>query len=173
MDMSLAATNKFHIVLYVAAIVISITAILFTFLQRRTDRLQNKFFIAMLVIVTMNSINGIIGSIAEPYAFFSDRAYHILDTNLFLYFFLHSTLTPLLYFYVISVTGAIRKRSMTKNLVYATPLIFTEFLVMLNPIIRCVYYHDSDMNFHRNWAEFIIYAVAGLYLFMAMARLLL
>ena len=173
MDMSLAATNKFHIVLYVAAIVISITAILFTFLQRRTDRLQNKFFIAMLVIVTMNSINGIIGSIAEPYAFFSDRAYHILDTNLFLYFFFHSTLTPLLYFYVISVTGAIRKRSMTKNLVYATPLIFTEFLVMLNPIIRCVYYHDSDMNFHRNWAEFIIYAVAGLYLFMAMARLLL
>ena len=173
MDMSLVATNKFHIAFFAAAMTITVTTILFSIFQKRFDRGQNKLFLIMNGIVTANCITSTICSIVEPFAYNSERAYHILDTNLFLYFILHTILCPLLYYYVICVTGEIRKRSMTRNLLYGVPLIFTEFLVLLNPILRCVYYFDSDLVFRRNWAEYIIYGVAGLYFAMAMARLLL
>lgn len=173
MDMSLAVTNKFHIAFYAAALTISFTTLLFTLLQRRTDRLQNRLFLIMVMILVCNATTGTVTAIAEPFAYTSEEAFYVLDTGQFLYFLLHTALCPVLYFYVISVTGEIRKRSMTINLIYAIPFIITEFLALLNPILRCVYYYDSDLGFHRNWAEYLIYGAAALYFFMGMARLML
>ena len=171
--MSIDFTNKFHIAFYAAALTISITVLVFTFIQRRTDRVQNRLFIVMLLLLTANSVNSIICSIAEPYAYTSEQAFKILDTNQFLYFLLHTALCPILYYYVISVTGELRKRSMWVNLIYGIPVFITEFLVLLNPILHCVYYYDTETAFHRNWAEYLIYGAAALYFFMGMARLLL
>ncbi|MCR5098486.1 MAG: EAL domain-containing protein [Lachnospiraceae bacterium] len=173
MDMSLAVTNKFHIAFFAVALTIAITTIMFTLLQKRIDRLQNKFFLSMLAVVTINSITCTICAIAEPFAYDSDRAYEILDTGQFIYFLFHTALCPLLYYYVISVTGEIRKRSVARNMLCGIPLFVTEFLVLLNPILHCVYYYDSYLTFHRNWAEYLIYGAAALYFFMAMGRLLL
>ncbi len=173
MDMSVALTNKFHIAFYAASLTICITTLLFTVLQKRTDRLQNKLFILMVLVVTTNATTGTICAVVEPFANESETCYRILDTGQFMYFFLHTALCPLLYYYVISVTGEIRKRSMTMNLIYGIPLFVTEFLVLLNPILRCVYYYDSDLGFHRNWAEYLIYGVAALYFLMGAGRLIL
>ena len=173
MDMNLAVTNKFHIAFYAAALTISFTTLLFTLMQKRTDRLQNKLYIIMVMIIVCNTTTGIVTAIAEPFAYDSEDAFRVLDTGQFLYFLLHTALCPILYYYVISVTGEIRKRSMVANLIYAIPFIVTECLALLNPIIRCVYYYDSDLGFHRNWAEYLIYGAAALYFFMGMIRLMM
>ncbi|MBO4338126.1 MAG: hypothetical protein J5842_08640, partial [Lachnospiraceae bacterium] len=164
-------TNEFHIAFYAAALTIAITVLLFTILQKRTDRRQNRLFMNLIFILIANAIATTGAAIAEPYASSSRAAYTVLDTCQFFYFLLHTALCPMLYYYVMSVTGVIRKRSRRMIFLTAIPLIVTEIFVLINPFLGCVYYYDSNYKFHRNWAEYLIYGVAALYFALAMAQL--
>jgi len=43
--------NEFHIAFDIAALVISITVLVYTFLQKRTDKNQNKVFITIVLVI--------------------------------------------------------------------------------------------------------------------------
>ena len=166
------ATNEFHIAFYAATLTICVTVLLFTVLQKRTDRVQNRLFIGMMLILMANAISTTGAALSEPYALESPVAYVVLEMSQLFYFLLHTMLCPLLYYYVLSVTGAIRKRSIAVNIIFGLPLIITEVFVVINPFFHQVYYYDSSMQFHRNWAEYLIYGAAGLYFILAMSELL-
>ncbi|MBQ9233054.1 MAG: EAL domain-containing protein [Lachnospiraceae bacterium] len=165
-------TNEFHIAFYAATLTICLTVFLFTFLQKRTDRIQNKIFIIMVFIVMLNALSTTGAAFTEPYAQKYNGAYYSLESFQFLYFFLHTALCPILYYYVLSVTGKSRKRQVIHNIIYALPLIVTEVFVLLNPFFHSLYYYDENMQFTRNWAEYLIYGVAGLYYVLAMTELM-
>ncbi|MCR4717484.1 MAG: EAL domain-containing protein, partial [Lachnospiraceae bacterium] len=166
------ALYSFHIAFYAAAITICVTVLLFTFLQKRTDRLQNKIFIMMMLILLANAISTTGSAITEPKAASSSVAHFVMQFCQFFYFFFHTALCPALYYYVLSVTGVIRKRSFLKNFAVGIPLYITEIFVLLNPIFHHVYYYDSNIVFHRNWAEYLIYGVAGLYFILSAFELI-
>ena len=166
------ATNEFHIAFYAATLTICVTVMLFTILQKRTDRKQNKLFISMILILILNALSTTVAAVSEPFAHSSVGAYFILELCQFLYFLLHTALCPVLYYYVLCVTGTMRKRSPGRNVLFGIPLLLTEIFVVLNPVMHCVYYYDQDIVFHRNWAEYMIYGVAGLYFILAMSELL-
>lgn len=164
--------NEFHIAFYAATLTICFTVLLFTVLQNRTDRIQNKLFLFMVYILIANALSTTGAAIVEPYAGKSSSAFFFLELFQFLYFLLHTALCPMLYYYVLSVTGKIRKRSILQNIAFGLPLIVTEVFVLLNPLFHSVFYYDEAIQFHRNWAEYMIYGVAGLYFILAMFELM-
>ena len=164
--------NHFHIAFYCAAIFVSLTTVVFTKLQRRVDKTQNRLFLLMNYIVLVNALTSVICAVVEPYRFVSDHAYSILLVFQFFYFFFHTMLAPSLFFYVLSVTGYFSRSSTLRKTLYSIPLFITEFFVIINPFFHLVYYYDSHKNFNRNWAELLIYFAAGLYFMVSMGFLL-
>ena len=158
--------NQFYIALYAAALAISVSALVFTLLQKRTDRPQNKWFMSLMIVVTINAIAEICVASFELNA--SDiRFYYLMEGALNLYFIFHTLLSPMLYCYVSSVTGKNRRRKRRNKIILSIPFVFSEILVLLNPIIHCVYYFDQQLVFNRNWAEYIIYVIAFFYFILS------
>lgn len=164
--------NQFHIACYFAAFLISVTCLIYTFLQKRTDKLQNKMYILMLVIVTLNAISGIMSVAAKPFLPYSAKARVIADIGEYTYFLFHTALCPAFYLYVSCVAGAISKHSWKLRIFYGIFFYITEIMVILNPFFHWIYYYNSDYEFTRNWGEAGIYIAAIIYFVFAMSRLL-
>ena len=164
--------NQFHMAFYTAALAITITVLLFTILQRRTDRPQNKRFILMLVIVILNAASATGSAIVEPFVNEDPSKIYYLLFFQNSYFIIHTALCPALYSYVQSVTGTIRRRSLSFRVLLNVPFVITEFFTLVNPFFGNVFYYDANMVFHRNWAEYLIYGVAALYFLLSVMELM-
>ena len=164
--------NDFHLASYFAAFLISFTCILYTFLQRRTDKPQNRLYITMLIIVTFNAISGMATVVAEPFLATSSIARLVTNLGDFTYFLFHSALCPAFFLYVSGVCGAAEKYGNKETLLYGFVFYVTEIMVLFNPLFHWVYYYDDNYAFTRNWGENGIYLAAVLYFMFAMARLL-
>ena len=162
--------NRFHLAFYIAALAITVTLLLFTLLQRRTDRPQNKWFIAMLLIVSLNAISNMGSTTMVGYAAESPIKFTLLKVFHNTYFIFHTMLCPVLYNYVLTVTGTSRSWSSFKKFIFAVPFFVTELFTLVNPFSDCVFYYENYV-FHRNWAEYIIYGVAALYMILAVTEL--
>ncbi|MBO6229038.1 MAG: EAL domain-containing protein [Ruminiclostridium sp.] len=164
--------NQFHIAFYSAALAISITVIVFTILQRRTDRPQNRWFLLMMSIVAVNALTCTGSAVTEPHIPESDIYYHIYIICQNLYFMIHTALCPVMYYWVLNVTGTSRRRKNYVKLILAAPFIITEVLTLFNPLLDIVFYYDENMKFHRNWAEYLIYGAAGFYFILAVVEIM-
>ena len=165
--------NDFHLASYFAAFLISFTCILYTIIQKRTDKPQNRLYITMLLIVTLNGISGMALVMAEPFLAASVPARIVTNIADYTYFLAHSALCPAFLLYVSCVCGAAEKYGKREMLLYGSIFYVTELLVLLNPIFHWVYYYEgADYVFTRNWGENLIYIAAAIYFLFAMARLL-
>ena len=168
----LLTENRFHIAFYAASIMTCLTVLAYTCIQKRTDRRQNRVFLLMLFIILLNAGCTTAAALSDPFRHVSGKAFDILQTAQFFYFFIHTALAPAFYVYVLCVTGAIRKRNRTGVILTSFPCIVTEFLCLINPLFHWVFYYDTNREFHRNWAEYLIYLAAALYFLLAMVNLL-
>ena len=168
----MASFSSFHIVFYLAALFLSLTTFIITLIQKRTDRLQNVLYLGLLGIVIINSSTEIINDFMFEYSDFSSFALMGYKVCQFLYFFFHTALAPTFFIYELTVTGALRKKSLKELNIFMIPFIFTEFLVIINPWTHYVYYYDAKQVFHRSWGEYVIYAVAVFYIMVAMISLM-
>jgi hypothetical protein len=160
--------NSFHIAFYIIAILISFTSLVYTMIQQRTDRLQNKLFLSMLLVVVLNCLSVIVCALLDPYKQDSQTAYIFLEIFQLSYFIFHAMISPILLFYVCSVIGIIDQFSMRRKLVYSLPLFLIEFFILLNPVMHWVYYYDENKEFTRNWAETIMYVVSIVLIVMSL-----
>ena len=163
--------NRFHIALYAAAIMTCLTVLAYTYIQKRTDRRQNKVFLVIVSILILNAVTSVGSSVSIAFIFESDSAKTSLLIFQNLYFLLHTALCPVFYAYVLCVTERIRMRSRFKTVILSAPLVLTELLCILNPIFHSVFYYDSDFAFHRNWGVYLIYIAAAFYFLHAMVTL--
>ena len=170
--MLLVWRNQFYIALYAAALAISVSALLFTLLQKRTDRPQNKWFISLMLVITVNAIAEICVATFELNASNDYKFYYLMDGALNIYFIFHTVLSPMLYCYVSSVTGKNRRRKCCNRVFLTIPFIIAEILALLNPVTHWVYYFDRQLIFCRNWAEYVIYVIAILYFFLSFFEIL-
>ncbi|MBR1572555.1 MAG: GGDEF domain-containing protein [Lachnospiraceae bacterium] len=164
--------NQLHIVFYGAALAISVTVLLFTIVQKRTDRPQNKWFVTMLAIVIANAMSATGSAFIEPRL--SESLEYVKPLLYFqnAYFIVHAGLAPALYNYVQCVTGKAGRKSLKKKTIENIPFIFIEIFTMFNPIYNNIFYYDSNMVFHRNWGEYLLYGIAGLYFALSIGELL-
>ena len=163
--------NEFHIAFYAVALTLCATIFFFTMLQKRYDRPQNKLFIAMIIIVACNSISGLTCAIVEPFKW-DGTMYIVLLVFQFLYFFIHPALAAVFYFYSATVTGSVYSFKREKFFLFSLPIIITELVVLVNPLMGWVYYYDAQRVFNRNSAELLLYFTAALYFVLTMYQLM-
>ena len=162
----------FHIALYAAAFMISTTGLIFTFIQQRTDKLQNKIYIMLVAIVALNSVSLTVSEIAAPLRMDSGFWFNVVRAAEYTYFLFHTALCPLFFLYVQSVCGGNLTLSMKKNITYASLFLITEFMAVINPLTSWVYYFDENRDFTRSWAEYLIYFAAIVYFSLSIFKLL-
>lgn len=164
--------NMLDIALHSSTILLCVTILLFTLIQQRTDKLQNKLFITMTVIIFCNALSSVISALAEHYKMTNDTAFTVVEVMQFLYFLLHTALCPTFFCYVSYVCGTTSRVSWKKLLLYMSIFIITEIPVLLNPFLHQVYYFNDQREFCRNWAENSIYLAAAIYFALSIGKLM-
>lgn len=164
--------NQFHMAFFATALAITIFVLVFTLIQKRTDKPQNRWFLIVLFIILINSLSELVTAIFETDYAKSSVSYWGLIVSQNIYFLFHTALCPMLYDYVSCVTGKSRRRPFIKSFLIHIPFIATEILVLLNPFYNCVFYYDFLFRFHRNWGEYLIYWVAVFYFGLSIFQLL-
>ncbi len=160
------------IVMYAASMLIGTTGILFTLLNRRTDKQQNKIYLTMLIMLDLNCISEILAVCNNSRAAISHTAEILVKTGHFSYFLIHSSVPAIFLLYVFSVCGVNFNGKRKRYIALAFPEIIIELIVLLNPATNCMYYYDRNMTYHRNWGLMVVYVISGLYITMAIFMLL-
>lgn len=157
---------------YITTFMISITIVLFTIVRQRTDKPQNRIFLAMMLILALNTVTQGIFEIVQPDLQSSDGAFLTEQICDYFYFLLHTALCPAFFVYVEHVTKRFEKIRRDTWMALSLPFIITEIAAATNPLTGWVYYYDSDRSFVRNWAEWGIYAAAAFYFALAFFMLM-
>ena len=168
----MAEINYFNVALYGAAFLISLTNLIFTFIQQRTDKLQNKLYILVVIIVAGNAATQIVSEFAKPFVLEDNAYFTAVRICEYLYFLLHTALCPAFCLYVLSVCGGRAGMTHKRNLIYSSLFLITELLVITNPLTGLVYTFNEKREFVRGWAENLIYVAAAIYLIFSIFMLL-
>ncbi|MBR3422188.1 MAG: EAL domain-containing protein [Ruminococcus sp.] len=155
--------DLFHIAFYASALLILATTIFFTVIQQRTAKLNNKLFLMIAGLLSLNAISQIIAELSYPHRF-SDSWFLLINVSEYIYFMLHAMIPPLVLVYVNVVTGASTRYGRVKRIIYELPLIVAEATLFLNPFLHWFFYYDENREFCRGYAESTLYLSAGFYL---------
>ena len=168
--------NLFHVfdmtAFHLTAIVILCSAIIFTMLQKHTDRPQNKLFIAAALSLILQCVFDIMVMLARLQVDDSELARVFLKIGDFGYFLLHMLLPILLLIYALFVTRRYYRYNQLQRIIGLIPAAIAEFLVLSNPLLHLTWGYDAEGHFERHWGEVILYLVSLIYFTCAMAILL-
>ena len=168
--MTFEGVNDTRVYMYSAALIIAVSLMLHSFIQKRTDKRQNVTFLYMVGALIINSSTEIVCEFLHPHISDSAAAFNVYKVFQLLYFVVHVLLAPLFLLYEMSVTDLIKKLK-NYTVVFVVSIVFaTEILVLTNPITNFVYYYDG-YDFTRNWGEGIIYIVAVVFLLLSLVNL--
>ena len=155
--------NRFAFGVALAAIVICIVNLIYTLIQRRTAKTQNKIYIVILVILITNSISNILSAVCkEPFLSY-DTARSLNEFAKHFYFATHTALCPMFFYYVSSVSGVRFRLGNIRTILYSVFFLMAELLALTNPLTNWVYLINADLSVHRNWGEYFIYLTALIY----------
>lgn len=159
----------------VSALLICLANLVYTIMDGHTGKPQNKIFILLLSLLSVNAICEIVNIRTAEHIMISERYFFILRASKYVYFLSHSLIAPVLFYYLsfvvgISVRIGFRKRSSESALIYVCNIvpwavvIFAELVIALNPITDWCWYYTSERFFHRAWGEYVfIYVLSALW----------
>lgn len=168
--------NAIHMIdmsaFHLAAIVVLISAILFTLLQKHTDRPQNKFFLASALSLLLQCLFDIGVMQFSMRVSTSETSRILLQICDFFYFLLHTLLPILLMLYALFVTRRYYRYNRIQRVIGLIPAALAEFLVLSNPFLHLTWGYNEQFKFERHWGEAVLYLVSLLYFVSAMTLLL-
>ena len=149
---------------YIAALLISLTCIVYSLIQKKNDKLQKKIYFFMLLILTFNTVTELVIELIGLHLEHTAAVATILAVFNYLYFITHTLMLPLLGYYVLIITGAARRLSSVKKLLFALPVSLVELLLLTNPIHHFAFYYDESLMYNRSWGVMVLYVVSAFYL---------
>lgn len=158
---------SFSLGVAVATLLICVVNLIYTFIQGRTDKVQNKIFITILLILTVNSITGIVTGIYSSNFVLREYAPKALRLSRYAYFITHTALCPMFFYYVSNVSFVSTRLVSTRMKLISIPFLLTELLALTNPLTHFVWTTEKDNSFHRGWGEYAIYVAALFYYLLA------
>ncbi|MBP5261141.1 MAG: EAL domain-containing protein [Clostridiales bacterium] len=164
--------NTISLSFTIAALLVSLSDILFTKIQGRMGKKQNFLFMCLLIVVAVNSACNTITDICRVYFAANPAGIMIGQTARYLYYVFHTMLAPLFFFYVARVCGVSLKTNQLKSYIYHIVFFPTELMVLLNPLTGWVFEMKGDLSFERNFGVYIIYVVAAFFMIVAMGYLM-
>ncbi|MBO4395636.1 MAG: GGDEF domain-containing protein [Eubacterium sp.] len=156
----------------IAGLLICLANLGYMHIQGYTDKTNNRLFLVMLYLLTINTVCGIVLPLTNTEKLTSDSIAFIHNLFRYIYFLTHTALSPLFFFYTASIIGRSLVENKTRAVLKAIPFFVTEILVIINPLTHFVYTIDDQMAFHRNWGEALIYAAAVFYFVMIIILIL-
>ena len=135
LDIALLDSTTYRI----AAAIICITCLFYSTMMRKRNRIRNRLFM-MLVVYTL------IGCVTEPVGYLAIHSpipsyfkWVISYSCQMIYYLTHFGITPILVFYIITITGTGFKFSKgLKNLI-KFPFYFLELMLLTNPVTELVF----------------------------------
>lgn len=153
----------FNITLYCLTLLVTVSDYLFTMLQQRTDKPQNKLYLGLVTIVSLNALSLIGSSIMNSYKHSSEAAYLVMRLCKYLYFFVHPAIAPVFFLYVICVSGSTVLQKRSHKVMFLLPFIVSELMILANPLNHWVFTFEN-MEFKRSMGDNFIYVCGIFYL---------
>ncbi len=147
----------------VCALFVSISCLYYTLIKGSNSKLQNKVFFIILINILVSIICDLSNCVIQPYAKGNTFLIVLQEINRFIYFTLHSILSPLFCFYIAVVIGAHFKIDKKLHILYELPMIFLAVLSVTNPLTHLVYEFDENRQFVRNEGETLVYILGAAY----------
>ena len=157
----------------ISAMFVCVSCFYYSIVRGRVVRFQNKLFLFILINIFISTICDFGNVLIMPAVSSSPALILIQEINQYIYFLLHTLLSPLFCFYIVIVIGAHYRLARRYHYIYELPMIVAEVLVLLNPMTKWVYHFDENRNFTRGTGENIIYVIAIVYFLAAVALILL
>lgn len=155
---------------YICAILLCASCICYTLLQGRVIRQQNKVYIMLLANMLFCAVSMICVIFFERQ--YGAESHFIADMSRFVSYVFHDAMAPIFAYYVFLVCGNAWKLTRRTLVLYSLPFLFTEFVILMNPLTDWVYHYDSAFQYHRNWGAYSIYVAAFFYMMMGLQNLL-
>jgi len=146
------------------AILVCLTCLVYMALRGRFEKSQSKLLLAIIIILLLNAICSMTAEIFKGYVMESQAAAAAVRASNYLYFVGHTMLAPMICVYFLTVCGRSAKKLSTGYIAISIPFVITELLAVTNPLTSSLYYYGPNMVFTRNWAMYVLYAVAAGYL---------
>ena len=146
-----------------ASLLVCVVNLIYTFIQKRTDKLQNRLFIMILCILLLNSATSMVSAIFADDSLVKIKADLAVQISRYIYFATHTALCPLFFYYVSNVSFVSIRLANAKMLLLSLPFFITELMALMNPLTHFVWRVDEQMVFHREWGEILIYLAALFY----------
>ena len=156
--------------LFQAAVLVSLSCLIFTLAQRHTDRPQNIIYIIMVVSLGLTAFSNIVYTCYQENVLVSRAARNSVLAANYAYFVLHGLLPMLLYYYSLFATRSFQRFRAYVHAIFLVPFAVCEFMVLLNPVLHIVWTFDRQMNFVRGAGLYFVYASGLFYIVMALRQ---
>ena len=158
--------NDLNLGLSISAFLVCMCNLLFTGLDRRVTKPQNKIYISMMMLHSASALCGIAAFLVEKNKLLSDSAFHTLELSRYIYFLTHSLLAPSFFCYISLVIGRSvnwkihysqfrTKRSLMLDVFLNASWLAMELIIILNPLLHWTWYFDNSRTFQREWGEIV------------------
>ena len=157
----------------ISALLICLANLVYTIMDGHTGKPQNKIFILLLALLSVNAICEIVNIRTADHIMSSERYFFFSRISKYVYFLSHSMIAPTLFYYLSFVVGrsvriGFRRQSSESGSIYIivpwAVVILTELVIALNPLTNWCWYYTSERNFHRAWGEYVfIYIFSALW----------
>lgn len=159
---------SFNLGVAVSSLLICIVNLIYTLIMGRTDKVQNKLFICILCILSINSITGIASAVIGLYPDRVADPEYASEVSRYAYFVTHTALCPVFYYYVSRISLVSTRLGNWKVALLSLPFFVTELMALINPLTHWVWSRGLNLEFRREWGEILIYIAAALYYVMAL-----
>ncbi len=157
---------------YMAGFFICLSSLVYTFIRGKTKRKQNRTYISILVCVMAGAISDIAGVYSEVFS--PETARTLRSFFLFVYFFSHALLAPLIYVYMIYISGSVHLYRKHKEhfSIQMLPFVLMELVVFINPFTHLLYQVTEKLDYIRGPLIVVYYLIGALYFGMAIIDLI-
>ena len=162
-----------NITFNVAALIISLTCIVYTLMMQSKPNLKNKLFFTLVIIVMIDAFSGMGVTLVSQLNIAFDVKLILYHVCHFSYFFTHFAIAPILALYIILYCGVSFRFSIRSRWFLSAPFILIELLTLFNPALHLIYTIDSDLIFHRVSGIYLAYLISAFYMLFAIAALYL
>ncbi len=154
---------------YICSLLLCLSCLCYTLFQGRVARRQNQLYILLLLNMMFCALSSIVVAFFDGK--FGAESHLIADTARFVSYVFHASLAPMFGYYVLLVCGNAWQLSNRSLALYALPFLFTELLILMNPLTGWVYYYDGTFQYCRNWASYTVYVAAFFYMLAGLFNL--
>ncbi|SFP92529.1 His Kinase A (phospho-acceptor) domain-containing protein [Butyrivibrio proteoclasticus] len=169
----ISAQNIGSITFNLAALVISITCVLYTLMMRTRIKFSNRLFMSLVLIVIIDSLTGILCEVIVYSGLSYGLKLFCFHVFQYLYFFTHFAIAPILALYIIISCGVSFRFTKKVRFLLALPFVLLELMVAVNPFTSLVYSVDENIVFHRGIGVYIAYFVSAFYVLFSIVAMVL